>query len=671
MRASLLVSLLLLVLGLSYGQSPAAVSVTTTIIRGWLPAAVATRSDGSGTTFVCDAFSGSIFKLSATGSVLALFNTVNPQLLRPAGIVLREDGDGATASLYVLDAGNHRVVQLSADDGRQLSAYGLLAAGAVSNGAVQGIARDANGTLYVANSTTGSILRLDANGTALAPFLVPSYQDVFDVAVDSTGRVWVSDQQYDQLTILSAAGEFVQTVDPPHNFHIMGLAAHGAGEMFVAVRESLLNGTGAGVLRLGNTGREHAFYSLPLSEATRLAVNASGYMLVCDQKMQQVQRLTSSGQLMEALDGHRPLLNQPTGVVIDSQQNMWVADRGSCVIIKLSPAGKQLAVLTFPAVCIPHLYSMQGLAVDSTGDMYFGTAPGSSNRPLFKLTSNGTILDYDTDFGVSNGYSLAVASDDSLWVADPEAGGVIHASSNGTRLGFNETRCSLGLAVGRDDSVYTTCMDSNSVLRRSGDGQLLAVYNRTGSPAAWAKGVAVDAALNVYLTDDTNARIIKLSVDGTLLATFSSPGLVPERIAVSADGTLILASDDVDHRVVLFTVQSSLPLSSSSSSSSSGSSSPPSVSSSSTWSSSAASNGSTADSSGDKDGLSTGAVAAIVTGTTACVVLCVVLMCLFVQRRLKASSGAMDGAGGGNESNLWSESASHQAGQYTARLISG
>jgi sugar lactone lactonase YvrE len=188
----------------------------------------------------------------------------------------------------------------------------------------RGVAIDASGNLYVADSdnhrirkvtTAGVVSTVAGTGTAGAANgtgTMASFQNPYAVAVDATGAVYVAD--YSNHLIRKITPEGVVST-------LAGTGTAGAA-----------NGTGT-----------NASFNYPLG----LAVDASGVLYVADYLNHLIRKITSEGVVSTLAGsgtrgsangtGTLASFNNPAGIALDGNGNMWVADSGNHRIRKITP----------------------------------------------------------------------------------------------------------------------------------------------------------------------------------------------------------------------------------------------------------------------------------------------------------------------------------------------
>ncbi len=317
--------------------------------------------------------------------------------------------------------------------------------------------------------------------------------------------------------------------------------------------------TGASGNSIGDGGPATAAYMGP----TGVAVDASGNLYISDAANNVVREVTPNGLIATIVgdginrtsgyggDGGpavNALLSSPQAVAVDSAGNLYIADTGNGRIRKVTTDGTittivgggrptalgsgdggpaTMAILGFPA----------GLALDSSGVLYIVDRDGNNVRRVGLDGTISTVVGCVVCLGLGDGgpatnapllmpYGIAVDSNGVLYIADT--------------LDFRIRKVTT-------DGTITT-------LAGSGAGS----YSGDGGPASSAglfipKGVAADAAGNVYIADSGDNRIRMVTPDGTInsIAGSGSQGYsgdggpataamlsLPGQIAVGAGGAI-------------------------------------------------------------------------------------------------------------------------------------
>ena len=242
-------------------------------------------------------------------------------------------------------------------------------------------------------------------------------------------------------------------------------------------------------------------------------------------------------------------LNLPQCVAVDAAGNVYIADWLNSVVREVTPKGiintiagngtqgysgdggpATSAQLSFP----------NGLAIDSYGNVYIAD---SANNVIREVTTDGNIntiagnntLGYSGDGGAATSaqlygpYGVAVDSAGDLYISDSGNQVIREVLASGTIV-----------TVG-----------GNHYPGYSGDGG-----NVSGAQFNYPKGLAIDAAGNLYVADFGNSVIRKIAVNGTITrvagtgvagysgdkgAAVDAQLAYPESVAVDSPGNLYIA----------------------------------------------------------------------------------------------------------------------------------
>jgi tripartite motif-containing protein 71 len=180
--------------------------------------------------------------------------------------------------------------------------------------------------------------------------------------------------------------------------------------------------------------------------------------------------------------------DSPTGITVDANGNVLVADTNNGRIEKFSPTGRFLNIMGSKGSGHGQLGEPNGIAIDRTGNIY--VAEVASNHRVQKLAPDGTFI----------------------------------AEWKGPDLGFYGPR---RIAIGPDDSVYVVDQGNTRIVKFSLDGRVLAVWGSKGTGDGQLNdptSVAVDPATNkVYVADPRNKRIQVFDDNGKFLTKWSVP----------------------------------------------------------------------------------------------------------------------------------------------------
>ena len=466
-----------------------------------------------------------------------------------------------------------------------------------SLGAINGISLDAAGNVYIANGQYGRVVSVNP-ATGVLTLVAGSGAHGFSgdggpatnallsfpnaVAVDSSGVLYIADGSGGRVR--KVANGIITTV---------------AG-----------NGTS------GYSGDGGPATNAALFFPTAVAVDKSGTLYIADTDNNVVRKVvngtisTIAGGGLQTGDGGAPTnakLNLPAGLAFDTSGNLYIAEQGAHRIREIvdgiitAVAGNGTAGFGgdgAPAVSA-QLNDPQGIAIDAQNNLYI--ADVLNNR--IRKVSSGTITTIAgtgaQNFGGDGGppaaaqfnlpSAIVVDPGSNLYITDSGnhrvrriSGGIISTiAGGGTQIGDNGPAVSAQLAqptdVATDSSGNVYIMDSrDSAVRKVSAGIITAFagnetpgFSGDGGPATAAEltpgsraGVAVDSSGNVYICDTANNRVRKVSKGiittfaGTGAAGFSGDGgtataaqlNAPAGVAVDNAGNVYIA-DSMNNRI--------------------------------------------------------------------------------------------------------------------------
>lgn len=271
----------------------------------------------------------------------------------------------------------------------------------------------------------------------------------------------------------------------------------------------------------GNTGSTDSTATSLFSSPADVAVDAAGNLYVADYWNNQIRKITPAGIVsilagtgnLGAINGLGKLasFNGPSGVAVDGNGNVYVADSGNNLIRKIAPdgtvstlAGTVVAPDTSNTVTSRPLFSgPSGVAVDASGNVYVADA---GNNRVCMITPAGvtSTLAGNGNAGFNNG-----------------------AGSSAT---FNNPT---GVALDASGNVYVADLLNNMIRKITPDGttSVLAGDGEIGSKDGldtaarfyFPTSLTVDASGNIYVTDAVNNLIREVTPAG-LVSTLAGSG---------------------------------------------------------------------------------------------------------------------------------------------------
>ncbi|HLH17156.1 MAG TPA: protease pro-enzyme activation domain-containing protein [Bryobacteraceae bacterium] len=575
--------------------------------------------DAAGNTYFPSANLNAVFKVDANGIVTRIAGTgvagragdggpaLSAQLNYPNGIAADPQGN-----VYIADTLNGRIRKV--DPSGIIStvagsgSFGYSGDGGLAISAAfetpYGVAVDANGNLYIADTLNNRIRKVDNSGkiSTIAGNGSPGYSGdgaatevkLFEpsgVAVDNAGNVYIADTLNDRVRKVDTSGQLTTVAGsgtccyltaaeggPAVNARLgfpFGVAVDGAGNLYIADEnnQSIFKVTPDGTIHtavgdggIGFSGDGNLPTKSSLNYPYGVAVDGSGNLYIAENGTNRIRKATNvalttlvGGALNDGGPAALGWLSAPWGVVRDNAGNTYIADTNNNRIRKVAAdgtittvAGTGLAGYAGDGAAATNalLFTPHGIALDGNGNLYIAD---TSNHVVRKVDPSGTITTFAGNARCcqvsGDGFPATVAG-----IGEPYA---LALDSNGN-LYISDI---LNHVVRKVDT-------SGTITTVAGTGALIGGYSGDGGPATSAKlnapyGLAADSAGNLYIADHYNNRIRKVDSSG-IISTVAGTGSCcysgdggpatkallgePSGVALDAQGNLLIA-DNFSYRV--------------------------------------------------------------------------------------------------------------------------
>ncbi len=473
-------------------------------------------TDAQGNSYVADEKNHVIRKITTNGVVTTFAGEAGYAGYRDgssteARFRLPKDVEVDTAgNVFVADAGNRVIRKITANgevstvagSGSHGSADGV--GTAASFALPTGLALASDGAIYVADAVTNTIRKIALSGMvstfagkagvygkadgigADASFFYP-----LSVSVDALGYVYVAE----------AGNNLVRKIAP-------------SGQV-----TTLSSGSGDAVIK----------------RPSALIAQSDGTLFVCD--VNSVLKITPAGTITvlagvigewDSADGtgSDARFLYPSGITLDPDGNLLVADRDDNTIRKVSSSGVATTLAGLSAILSADSIDGTGgdvrffgpahIAVDTVGNLYVAD---SGNNTIRKITADGVV---STIAGIAGKEGLIDQATGEALFSSPvgiavDALGHIYVSSTG-------------------DSTIRKILSDRSVVLVAGVPYTIGSNNGAGSVATFNKpgDLVVDANGVIYVADTANHAIRKIDTDGKV-TTFAGKAGESGRVDGSAE----------------------------------------------------------------------------------------------------------------------------------------
>ncbi len=312
-----------------------------------------------------------------------------------------------------------------------------------------------------------------------------------------------------------------------------GIAVDGNGKVYIADygnnRIQVFTSDGNFLTKWGREGSGDGEFKEP----TAIAADLDGNIYVVDSKNDRIQKFSSDGKFISKWencislwDGWDEGFNNPGGIAVDADGDVYVSDSLNHRIRKFSPDGENISNWGSYGFGDENFIYPTGIVADRAGNIYVADF---GNCRIQKFSSDGEFI---TNWG-------SCGNLDGMFIYPTD------------------------VAVDRSGNIYVADTFNDRIQKFSPDGTFLAKWGTYGSGSGAAffnfpAGIAVSENGNIYVTDAGNSRIQKLGPDGNFITSWAAYGYFhwnfnkPLAATVSKSGYVYMA--DTAHRILKATI---------------------------------------------------------------------------------------------------------------------
>ena len=384
----------------------------------------------------------------------------------------------------------------------------------------QGVAVDADGTMYIADTAGNRVLKVTTSGVQTT--VTSDVYHPMGVAVDSTGTVYVADTGLSRVDAVTSAGvQSSITISGGFNYPY-GVAVDSNDVLHVADtgHNRVVSVDGGTVTPIGSG----------LSAPRAVAIDSSGTVFIADSGNNRVVSVDTAAVQTELGSG----FSTPSSVAVDSAGAVYVADFDNNRAVKVvggTNAGTVGQSFVYPTA----------VAVGPQGDIFVAASDhiGGGTEILTITSANVQTVAFATFY-----QPIAVAIDPSnnIFVADSghhrvaridAVTGVVSTIASGLPAVRSLATDSQGnVYVGQSGGLH-----SDQLLRIDTSG----AQTYVGSGFYSVTGIAIDRSDNIYVADYNAGHITKIAAADGAMTSIGSGFIWLNGVAVDSQGTVYVA----------------------------------------------------------------------------------------------------------------------------------
>src|ERR1043165_2039935 len=232
-----------------------------------------------------------------------------------------------------------------------------------------GIAVDAVGNVYVADSANNRIVNRTAATQAVTTVVGTDLKTPSSVAVDSAGNLYIADQGNVTIKKWTAATQSLTPLVGTGLSGILGVAVDASGNVFIG-------DAGNHVVKKWTAATQSVttIISSGLLGPLALAPDASGNLYIADNLMHKIFKWNAATQTLTTLASG---LNSPRGVAVDGSGNVYFADTNNNAVKKWTASTQAVTTLVGSGLNLP-----RGMALDAIGNVFFCEQAGNVVKGL-------------------------------------------------------------------------------------------------------------------------------------------------------------------------------------------------------------------------------------------------------------------------------------------------
>ena len=339
----------------------------------------------------------------------------------------------------------------------------------------EGIALDANGNVYIANSAGNSISMVTAAGTVTTTY-ASGFSMPSDIKLDGKGELFVSNYGGNSVSIVTpanGAGVFAKGIQNP-----TGIAIDESGGLYVASESD------GKIYRLIHTV---SGYVSGLNAPEAMVRGNDGFVYASDSSNNSIYRISSIDTITTFASG----ITSVSWFAFDNAGNVLLTNFLDGTLLRISGNNVNVFASGFSGPT--------GIAADNTNNLYY--VMNYLNNTVSIVTSSGVVSTFAV--GLSGPMGAAFLSPGNLYAANNHNGTIAKVvQGSGVSVFASGFILPMGLALDDQHNLYITDQAAGIVYRSDPAGTVLP-FASVASPF----GIAFDGNGNLFVSDTADKQI--------------------------------------------------------------------------------------------------------------------------------------------------------------------
>ncbi len=261
----------------------------------------------------------------------------------------------------------------------------------------------------------------------------------------------------------------------------------------------------------------------PICTPTGVAINSQNHIFVANSGPMKLMEFDENGEFIrELIPG---ILVGPHGARVDEDDNIWVTDLELHVVLKINPDGQIGMVLGQKGNSglydeereMSLFFKPADVAFGSGGEVY--VADGYGNSRIVKFDKDGNFIKAWGEKGsepgqFDNPHNIIIDKDQKVYVSDRNNKRIQVFDAEGKFLAaWTHLGKPWGLVLTENQTIYMTDGTHEEIYKLDRKGKILGQFGSPGQQVSnfrAAHGIALDSDENIYVTEILNWRVQKL-----------------------------------------------------------------------------------------------------------------------------------------------------------------